>query len=60
MQRIAKAIAAFITSLILTMLSYVGVSGDMTVETALTALIYGLIISIGSSISVYLVPNKPK
>ena len=51
-----KAIIGGIVSLALTGLSFIGITGDMTVETALYTALTGL----STAVSVYLVRNKVK
>ena len=49
-----KAIVAFITPLILTLLIPLGLTGDSTVTQFISAVVF----AISTAISVYLVPNK--
>lgn len=51
----AKAIAALLVTPILSVLSPLGVSGDMTLETALNVIITSGI----TALVVYFVPNRP-
>lgn len=52
----AKAIAAFITPLILTLLVPFGIGADTSVSDA----IYLLVAALSTALAVYFVPNKPK
>ena len=54
MQHYAKAIAALITPLVLSLLLPLGITGDTTVENAITM----MLVALGTSVAVYFTRNK--
>lgn len=54
----AKAIASFVVSYALILLSPLGITGEMTLEEVITTVVSALFVSISTAISVYMAKNK--
>lgn len=58
MQHIAKAIAGFITTFILTALTQIGITEDMTVAEGIATAVNALVAALAVGYTVWYVPNK--